>query len=180
MVQVIIMQTVRPGMPQDGGGPRGFASFLGTRWTRPIGTGVGLLLIIAALGACRSEQAEPREIRGHLNFFQGIAHGVPAMAAERYCRRCHGSDLQGGEAGEPSCYTCHGQNWLTVDAGVSLIPGDHSVINDGVHHHPDLFSPEQACVSCHGADLQGDTTLGSTRPGCELCHEQLWKSRAAP
>ena len=27
------------------------------------------------------------------------------------CRDCHGSELRGGENGEPSCFVCHGPVW---------------------------------------------------------------------
>lgn len=124
--------------------------------------------------SCSSDQGSPREIRGHSFTYEGIAHGAGAVHGERYCTSCHGKNLQGGSAAEPSCYTCHGKNWLDDDASVSSAPADHTVMNDGFHHHPDQMQPAASCASCHGSDLQGDRDLGLNTPSCFLCHEQKW------
>lgn len=52
-------------------------------------------------------------------------HG-PEMTLQRQdCRGCHGADLTGGLAAEPSCDSCHAANWRTD------------------------------CVYCHGGELDG-------------------------
>lgn len=138
-----------------------------------IGLGVGLCL----LAGCRDE-AETRQIRAHTTVHKGVAHAEPALAAERYCAACHGQGLQGGPAGEPSCYQCHGKTWLDEAPSQSAAPVDHTVINKEYRHHPDQFLPGATCSACHGADLQGDVTGGLTQPGCELCHTRLWEERS--
>ena len=41
--------------------------------------------------------------------------GVPHMPGFKNptvnCTACHGANLQGGAAGEPSCTSCHGVKW---------------------------------------------------------------------
>ncbi len=135
-----------------------------------------LLALAAALSACSKEPAEPREIRAHTRVIKGVSHAEPAAKAERYCSHCHGTALQGGTAGEPSCYTCHGKTWLDASAEV-IAPADHTVANQGFHHLPGLFTPSESCVACHGSSLEGRVDAGLTFPGCNLCHGPLWEER---
>jgi mono/diheme cytochrome c family protein len=51
----------------------------------------------------------------------------------------------------------------------SEAPEGHTVNKDGVFHHTGLESPKQNCVSCHGANLQGDKG-----PSCTSCHGVKW------
>ncbi len=48
-------------------------------------------------------------------------------------------------------------------------PADHTVSKDGIRHKPGLSNPAVNCVSCHGADLKGDTG-----PSCYTCHGKKW------
>jgi hypothetical protein len=41
----------------------------------------------------------------------GVRHLPGLNDPETNCTGCHGADLRGGDNGEPSCYTCHGQKW---------------------------------------------------------------------
>ena len=102
----------------------------------------------------------------------GVAHAVPMVKGERYCQYCHGTNLIGGDSGEPSCYTCHGRRWNEADPGISSAPADHTVVNGGYNHHPNLFSPTATCTSCHGQSLEGNGI--DDTPSCYLCHDQRW------
>lgn len=124
------------------------------------------------LGACSLESEGLRSIRGHTEDLQGIAHAVPMVKGERYCRLCHGENLVGGTGNQPSCYQCHGRTWNEIDGAASRAPADHTVNNDGYLHHPSLTTPTTVCVSCHGDQLQGNGT--SDTPSCFLCHDQRW------
>jgi hypothetical protein len=130
---------------------------------------------LAAFFSCSKEEAEPRQIPGHTQVFSGIAHGTGAERGERYCTQCHGVNLSGGAGKEPSCLSCHGKNWLDDDPESSVAPADHTVINDGFRHHPDLETPMNSCTSCHGSALEGDVSNGLKRPSCFLCHVQKWQ-----
>jgi hypothetical protein len=143
----------------------------------------GVLLALALLGlavtsSCSSEDAEPREIRAHTRVIEGVPHAEPAQRAERYCSHCHGVNLMGAQKGlEPSCYTCHGKNWLDDDPDKNWAPADHTLVNgERFYHHPDLMSPAMACNDCHGPSFEGQVTSVLMRPGCELCHERLWEA----
>lgn len=137
---------------------------------------LGALASYLAYSSCSTEKATPRDIRAHTRLIQGVSHAEPAAKPGRYCAKCHGESLQGGLAGEPSCYSCHGQNWTNVTTEFEG-PGDHTAENQGYHHLPGLFTPADNCVSCHGDDLTGSTASGETRPGCTLCHTKLWEER---
>ncbi len=137
---------------------------------------LGAGICYLAFSSCSTEPAKPREIRAHTRGINGVSHAEPAAKAERYCSRCHGAALQGGTAGEPSCYTCHGKTWLDSSAEFAG-PADHTVDNEGYRHLPGLFTPAESCTACHGADLEGNTASGLTQPGCTLCHAKLWEER---
>lgn len=126
------------------------------------------------MAACSLEPKAPRTIRGHDVVHEGIVHGSPAISAERYCIKCHGTTLLGGSAGEPSCYRCHGRRWAHHDGEFNSAPEDHTVQMGGIwFHHPNLTEASTSCVSCHGSDLKGTGETGA--PGCYLCHDQLWQ-----
>ena len=150
-----------------------------------------ITLLVAALLAfgiysCSTEPSSPREISGHTQLIQGISHGAGAFRAERYCTQCHGPNLVGGTSNQPSCFKCHGKTWSDTEWSVSSAPADHTTFNvvtgglvngfehAGFRHHPGLTSPVGTCDSCHGADLGGDFTLGSSKPSCFLCHVKKW------
>ena len=141
-----------------------------------LGGGVAVYLAMS----CSTEHDKPRDIRAHTRVIKGISHAEPGAKAERYCSYCHGTALQGGVHGEPSCYKCHGKNWKDDSFEAASPPLDHTVVNQQFHHLPGLFTPESSCVSCHGADLMGDVSSGATQPGCTLCHSKLWQERTPP
>jgi hypothetical protein len=41
----------------------------------------------------------------------GVRHLPGLMDPQANCTACHGADLRGGNNGEPSCFSCHGQQW---------------------------------------------------------------------
>ncbi len=133
------------------------------------------VLALAAFFSCSSDEPEPRQILGHTQIFNGIAHGTGAERAERYCTLCHGENLAGGAGKEPACLTCHGKNWLDDDPNLSVAPADHTEIKEGFRHHPGLLTPSQTCIECHGPALEGDVSNGLKRPSCYLCHAQKWQ-----
>ena len=48
---------------------------------------------------------------------------------------------------------------------------DHTIRRGGAFHRAGLNDPEQNCVQCHGADLQGGD---NGEPSCFLCHGAVW------
>lgn len=128
--------------------------------------------IVASLG-CTTEDSEIRAIRAHDSDYGGVAHAQPAFKAERHCQRCHGVGLKGGEDFIPSCFSCHGRNWLDEEPELSLAPATHTILQEKWRHHPGLLNPTAECVACHGDLLQGTGENGS--PGCLLCHDTLWQ-----
>lgn len=122
--------------------------------------------------ACSLEPAGLRNIRAHVVDKGGVVHAEPSLRATRYCQYCHGINLEGGLAGEPSCLQCHGQRWQDFEPSDSFAPQDHVSDHGGFRHHPDFANPWQTCTACHGADLQGQLDEGT--PSCYLCHDQKW------
>src|SRR5688572_3927248 len=103
----------------------------------PLGLGLGMVVLLALSWGCSSQSAKTREIRAHTRMIGGVAHAEPALRAERYCSHCHGQGLAGGEkTGVPSCFTCHGKNWIDGKVGDSTAPVDHTVVNGIYAHHP--------------------------------------------
>lgn len=49
-------------------------------------------------------------------------------------------------------------------------PTDHTISKDGTMHKSGLNQPLTNCVSCHGSDLRGGTSVVS----CYECHNKKW------
>lgn len=150
------------------------------RWWRIRGAPVvvsGIFTLLGIFFSCSTQDAKPREIRGHNQVFSGIPHGIGASKAWHLCTECHGVSLMGGAKLEPSCYSCHGKNWLDEQNSESMVPADHTTVVKGqardYRHHPNLSVPMGKCSACHGLSLEGDPQL--QRPSCVLCHAQLWE-----
>ena len=74
------------------------------------------LIICVAIGvalACdSSESTLPEDAPpGHTVNQDGVAHAPGLSDPTENCTACHGADLRGGDDGQPSCYSCHGQKW---------------------------------------------------------------------
>lgn len=132
-----------------------------------------LVLIVALTSSCSLEEEGSSGIRAHDDVIQGVAHAFSSKSAPRYCKQCHGTALQGGSNGEPSCYQCHGETWNPVDPESSRGDSNHTIDNGGYFHHSGISDPLTNCVSCHGAQLQGAETRDGN-PSCFMCHEQKW------
>ena len=62
--------------------------------------------------ACDSDSSAPEDApTGHTVVMDGVPHSPGLNAPAENCSGCHGSDLRGGDNGEPSCFSCHGQKW---------------------------------------------------------------------
>ena len=129
-------------------------------------------LIILLLAGCSLESPpQTSTIRAHDEVYQGVFHGAVASKALRYCIKCHGSSLQGGDGGEPSCLQCHGQTWLsTITANQA--PASHTDQKGLWMHHPSHSSDTSTCTLCHGEELEGSQNLGT--PSCTICHPSYW------
>lgn len=128
---------------------------------------------MTVLFGCSLEPKGLRQVRAHTYNLKGIAHGFPMEHANRYCSYCHGLGLDGGEKGEPSCYTCHGRRWPLLSEDESFATEDHTELHGGRYlHHPEYENPIGTCDTCHGSNLEGD--IVENTPSCFLCHEQLW------
>lgn len=69
------------------------------------------------------------------------------------CSACHGSSLQGGSHGEPSCTSCHGTFWTDPKCGkFSQI---HTINRNGVLHGANSCQPQGVCAPCHGGESSG-------------------------
>lgn len=132
------------------------------------------VISLTCLFGCSLEPEGLRPIRAHTFDYQGIAHAYPPSFAPRYCQKCHGERLQGGQAGEPSCFRCHGQRWSDIDGSLSRAPEDHTLLHDRFLHRAGYEDPETNCSTCHGDVLQGSMIDGT--PSCFLCHDSLWES----
>jgi hypothetical protein len=70
---------------------------------------MGALLI---LSACSGDSTAPDNApEGHTSVRGGVAHAPGLNTPLQNCTQCHGVDLTGGNDGEPSCFTCHGEKW---------------------------------------------------------------------
>ncbi len=69
-------------------------------------------LVVAALFACGDDSTAPENAPpGHTVLQDGVPHRPGLNDPIRNCTTCHGADLRGGQNGEPSCFSCHGQLW---------------------------------------------------------------------
>jgi hypothetical protein len=133
---------------------------------------LSVLFVFELVVSCSNEDSPLRLISGHDQFYQGIGHPIGAARAERLCSSCHGKGLSGGKELQPSCYQCHGKNWLDSDPSLSLAPADHTESYGGYLHSKGSRQPAANCGECHGANLAGD--VSKKRPSCFLCHKQIW------
>ena len=101
----------------------------------------------------------------HTLAIKGILHGPNPCKPQGVCTPCHGSSLEGGLNGEPSCTQCHGTYWTSAECGTST----HTVSLGGVPHKPNYCRPYQNCAGCHGANLRGGA---GGQPSCLQCHTQ--------
>ena len=73
-----------------------------------------LLLLAVGLGplACSDSSTVPEDApEGHTVVKDGVAHAQGLNDPLQNCKGCHGTNLQGGSSGQPSCTTCHGVKW---------------------------------------------------------------------
>ena len=62
--------------------------------------------------SCGSDSTAPADApEGHTVVRGGVAHAPGLGDPTQNCTACHGSNLTGGSAGQPSCFSCHGQKW---------------------------------------------------------------------
>jgi hypothetical protein len=97
----------------------------------------------------------------------GYLHAPGYCQPYRNCAQCHGSDLTGGTAGQPSCTKCHVDHWSGPNCGVNI----HTINLGGHLHAPNYCLPLQNCTQCHGSDLRGGT---ARQPSCYSCHNDQW------
>lgn len=69
--------------------------------------GIGLVLACDSSESTLPEDAPP----GHTVNQSGVPHAPGLSNPTENCAACHGDDLMGGDEGQPSCYSCHGQEW---------------------------------------------------------------------
>jgi len=73
------------------------------------------LLLAAALilVACGDSPTAPANLPADHTVMRGGHFHAPGLnSPQGVCTACHGGDLRGGANGEPSCYSCHGAEWL--------------------------------------------------------------------
>ncbi len=103
----------------------------------------------------------------HTDNLGGVFHGRGYCRPYQECAACHGTNLQGGAGGEPSCLECHTQKkWMNCGST------QHNQSQDGVKHASGFCQPQANCTPCHGADLRGGK---NSEPSCTRCHGEKWK-----
>lgn len=70
-----------------------------------------LILGAPALGCSDSSTVPEDAAPGHTVVEGGVAHAPGLNNPLQNCTSCHGANLQGGSAGQPSCTSCHGVKW---------------------------------------------------------------------
>jgi hypothetical protein len=106
----------------------------------------------------------------HTLAIKGVLHGANPCKPQGVCTQCHGTNLDGGTNGEPSCTKCHGPHWTSVECGTNT----HTVNLGGIFHKPNYCYPYQNCTACHGPNLRGGT---SGQPSCLQCHtDKNWQN----
>lgn len=74
--------------------------------------GVLVLLLLMATPGCSDDSSTPEDApEGHTVIKDGVGHAPGLDTPLENCTTCHGSNLQGGSAGQPSCTSCHGVKW---------------------------------------------------------------------
>lgn len=81
------------------------------RRARAAATLAGVVAAFAVLASCGDPAAPEDAPDGHVVVVDGVAHASGLQDPLTHCASCHGEDLTGGDGGEPSCFTCHGQKW---------------------------------------------------------------------
>jgi hypothetical protein len=71
---------------------------------------LGTALLLAACSGSDTT-APPNTPASHTVNKDGHWHAPGLNQPEGVCTQCHGADLRGGTAGQPSCYSCHGKKW---------------------------------------------------------------------
>ncbi len=86
---------------------------LKSRGWNAILTAVALSVGPLALLACSDSGTGPvgDAPQGHTVVRGGVAHAPGLTTPVQSCATCHGADLRGGSAGQPSCYSCHAKKW---------------------------------------------------------------------
>ena len=79
-------------------------------WSYPIAVALILGLSVGQTG-CDSKTAPEDAPDGHTTVKDGIPHAPGLNNPTESCVGCHGTTLEGGDGGEPSCFSCHGQEW---------------------------------------------------------------------
>lgn len=108
--------------------------------------------------------------------FSTICHGSYYRFPYGRCNepQCHGSTLNGGNTGAPSCYSCHGDRWTifstTHTLKVKNFYHDAAVDTDTSTTDSGLWYSSCKDSSCHGSDLTGVTDKGYS---CFACHTPI-------
>lgn len=77
-------------------------------------TSTGALLLILGvflLVGCSDDTVPLNAPDGHTVVQDGVAHASGLNSPAVNCTACHGATLEGGDNGEPSCFSCHGREW---------------------------------------------------------------------
>jgi hypothetical protein len=70
------------------------------------------VMLASLLGCGDDDVTEPSSApSSHTISEDGVRHLEGLQEPIINCTGCHGSDLRGGDDGEPSCYSCHGPEW---------------------------------------------------------------------
>ena len=70
-----------------------------------------LLALAVLILACDSPTDPANAPEGHTDVKGGAAHAPGSNNPLVNCISCHGPTLEGGDDGEPSCFSCHGRVW---------------------------------------------------------------------
>ena len=78
-------------------------------WWRVV---MAIVLAAAVMVGCSDSNTAPEDApEGHTVVKDGVAHASGLNNPLANCTTCHGADLRGGNGGQPSCFSCHGQKW---------------------------------------------------------------------
>lgn len=102
------------------------------------------------------------------NWGQYEGHGLYTLShSMEECQTCHGTDYQGGERGNPSCFSCHkpfphNDGWYETPMNGKKQGHGLYVENNG--------TTTCATANCHGVNLV-PTPGTSQGPNCTTCHQ---------